>query len=1163
MGRSRRKYGQDFTQQDSSLGDTNQLIIPLKSTKSRKMTNTGPLPKKLSKKQRKKLEKVLESKKKKEKRSDLLVSLSQVQVETSELAMLDSVAHMGTKNAKLSVLSKRPLPADLRNAIQSQSNNPNIASGIKGWSGRRKRRKKEKKSGPKKEKEVMETSDSEQSEVSNENDVSEVSDIESESDIVSENEQHLDQNDNKVVEEKSTIADSSVIQEKVILNQNAENPKDIKPPKSEPVTYIQLDRTQEIQESRLELPILAEEQAIMEAIKENNTVIICGETGSGKTTQVPQFLYEAGYCNGGMIGITEPRRVAAVSMSKRVATEMNLPSSKVSYHIRYDNNVTKDTRIKFMTEGILTREMKADFLLSKYSVIILDEAHERTANTDVLIGLLSRIVPLRKKKDNPLKLIIMSATLRIEDFTENRNLFKISPPLLKIDVRQFPVTVHFNKKTPFSEDKNQCPYLNEAYKKICKIHRTLPSGGLLVFVTGKQEVHALMRKLNNTFPTKQVLKSQDKVAGESGNKMPEINLDDYKTETLDTSIDDDFDVEDIPGGKHLISDDEDNSDSEIHLDDSAYTSECDSTLPLHVLPLYSLLTPARQKLVFEPPPEGCRLCVIATNVAETSLTIPGVKYVVDTGKVKKKMYDKTTGISSFQVTWVSKASANQRAGRAGRTEPGHAYRLYSSAVFQDFDDFDLPEISTKPVAGLVLQMKSMHIDRVVNFPFPTPPPLVALESAEKLLIALGAVNQPPPAPTLRATNKSRNSGKITELGKLMSSFPVHPRFAKMIAMAIERRSKSNVIAYVITIVASLTVRELFFAPLASECEASDKDKVRQIRARLQHLKALWSSVGGGAERKALGDLMVLLGAVGAAEYSGASPSYCASHCIRPKALLEIRKLRAQLTNTINYVITDCDVCIDPKMQPPTDDQVRLLRQITVAAFGDHVARLIPKNPDVPASEAKKMRGAYQCLLMDEPVFIHPESVLSRDPLPAYVTFQEIVEMDGGKHPYMRDIVAVEPEWLASFCPNYCTFSKPLSSMEPTFERVTGDVRCHVTATYGRLAWQLGEVEISFPPGLERYRWFARFLLEGQIVTSLKRFVTSLLSRPATMVKTWANLQPRTETMLGALSSRGVDSKLKLLEAWKQDQTFLRKAYLEWLPQSLHQQVMASWPPING
>lgn len=236
-----------------------------------------------------------------------------------------------------------------------------------------------------------------------------------------------------------------------------------------PAVYIHVDRTSEIQAARLKLPILGEEQVIMETINENNIVILAGETGSGKTTQVPQFLYEAGYAEKKMIGVTEPRRVAAISMSKRVAHEMNISSDIVSYLIRFEGNTTESTKIKFMTDGVLLKEIESDFTLNKYSVIILDEAHERSVYTDILVGLLSRIVPLRQKRGSPLKLIIMSATLRVEDFTKNRQLFKVPPPVLSVETRQFPVTIHFNKYT--TDD-----YVKEAYNKTIKIHTKLPEG---------------------------------------------------------------------------------------------------------------------------------------------------------------------------------------------------------------------------------------------------------------------------------------------------------------------------------------------------------------------------------------------------------------------------------------------------------------------------------------------------------------------------------------------------------------------------------------------------------------------------------------------------------------------------------------------------------------
>ncbi|RKP23184.1 P-loop containing nucleoside triphosphate hydrolase protein, partial [Syncephalis pseudoplumigaleata] len=272
--------------------------------------------------------------------------------------------------------------------------------------------------------------------------------------------------------------------------------------------YVSVKRDPAIQEARMKLPVCGEEQSIMETIQANPVTVICGETGSGKTTQVPQFLYEAGYGHPdsehpGMIGVTQPRRVAAVSMAHRVAQELNVTDEQVSYQasrtsmpwsIRFDTTVSARTAIKFMTDGVLLRELANDFLLSRYSVIIIDEAHERTINTDILIGVISRVLKLREEMAatdpsvKPLRVIIMSATLRVSDFTENTTLFSVPPPVINVDARRFPVQIHFNRRTPHD-------HIAEAFKKVCKIHRQLPEGGILVFLTGQNEITDLCRKL--------------------------------------------------------------------------------------------------------------------------------------------------------------------------------------------------------------------------------------------------------------------------------------------------------------------------------------------------------------------------------------------------------------------------------------------------------------------------------------------------------------------------------------------------------------------------------------------------------------------------------------------------------------------------------------------
>ncbi|CAK5275700.1 unnamed protein product, partial [Mycena citricolor] len=271
--------------------------------------------------------------------------------------------------------------------------------------------------------------------------------------------------------------------------------------------YVTISRPPDVDDARSELPIVREENRIMESILLNPVVVISGETGSGKTTQVPQFLYEHGFGspgsdNPGMIGVTQPRRVAAMSMAARVAHEMALPTSRVSYQIRYDATVSPTTAIKFMTDGVLLRELATDFLLTKYSVIIIDEAHERSMNTDILIGVLSRVLRLREemwlanKADfKPLRLVIMSATLRTNDFVQNKTLFPAPPPLIVVEARQHPVTVHFSRRTVGD-------YVTEAVKKATKIHTRLPPGGILVFLTGQNEITGVCRQLEAKFGAK-------------------------------------------------------------------------------------------------------------------------------------------------------------------------------------------------------------------------------------------------------------------------------------------------------------------------------------------------------------------------------------------------------------------------------------------------------------------------------------------------------------------------------------------------------------------------------------------------------------------------------------------------------------------------------------
>ncbi|KAF9106299.1 putative ATP-dependent RNA helicase DHR1 [Mortierella sp. AM989] len=869
--------------------------------------------------------------------------------------------------------------------------------------------------------------------------------------------------------------------------------------------HVHVDRDPEIQEMRLKLPVCTEEQYIMEKIIYNDIILVKGETGSGKTTQVPQFLYEAGYGNPnspnpGMIGITQPRRVAAVSMADRVAKELNLPASKVSHQIRYDATTSPDTVMKFMTDGVLLRELNSDFLLRKYSAIIIDEAHERSLNTDILIGALSRIVRLRReesRKDRettkPLKLIIMSATLVIEEFTRNERLFghaklpkkavtesdnkeggdgsdedeekapKDLVPVVSVDVKKvYGVTMHFNKRTP------EVDYVTEAYKKITKIHTRLPEGGILVFLSGQAEITTLVKKLRKKFPfPDKAAKFETKLEAVKGKKRTKSEADvsseakEIKNDTeVNQALDprnEDVELEDMAIGESeavgevegMEEDDEaydlEASDSEEELgeDDEILEETPDAgTAPLHVLPLYSLLKTEEQMKVFQPPPPGSRLCVIATNVAETSITIPNIKYVVDSGKSKERHYDKETGIQTFQVRWTSKASATQRAGRAGRTGHGHCYRLYSSAVYEnDFPTASEAEIQKMPIDGVVLQMKSMYIDNVVNFPFPTPPNRDDLRQSEQRLVYLNA---------LENTNKK----SITELGKTMSIFPLLPRLAKMLTLA----HQENCFPYVIAIVAALSVGEVFVKEFQLDIsrpgdsdDESDDDRGPSNRLQfddldemeLQHIKnekvlkkeqnrrtrqKFYKAQGVHEALDPLNDMAKILNVVGAYARETDKEKFCTENFVRYKAMQEIHQLRGQLTRMVqdNFANspTVASLVFDPFMDKPTPRQLVAIRQIVACAFLDQIAVRKDLIGAVEENYSKKAKAVpYVTMWSKESVYIHPSSGLfgfSMEKAPAMVVYQDLqrtvkaVEIENKPSKiYLKGLTAIDPKWVST------------------------------------------------------------------------------------------------------------------------------------------------------
>ncbi|XP_024956795.1 probable pre-mRNA-splicing factor ATP-dependent RNA helicase DEAH4 isoform X4 [Citrus sinensis] len=438
------------------------------------------------------------------------------------------------------------------------------------------------------------------------------------------------------------------------------------------------------------LPILQYEEKIVETVEQNPVVVVIGETGSGKSTQLSQILHRHGYTKSGIIGVTQPRRVAAVSVARRVAQELGVRlGEEVGYAIRFEDRTSERTLIKYLTDGVLLREILSNPDLSPYSVIILDEAHERSLNTDILLGLVKRLVNLRASK---LKILITSATLDGEKVSK----FFSNCPTLNVPGKLYPVEILHSKERPTS-------YLESALKTAIDIHVREPEGDVLIFMTGQDDIEKLVSKLED------------------------------KIQSLDEG----------------------------------------SCMDAVILPLHGSLPPEMQVRVFSPPPPNCRRFIVSTNIAETSLTVDGVVYVIDCGYVKQRQYNPSSGMYSLDVVQISKVQANQRVGRAGRTRPGKCYRLYPSTVYHDeFLDVTVPEIQRSSLAGSVLYLKSLDLSdiNVLKFDFLDPPSSESLEDALKQLYLIDAIDE---------------NGSITSIGRTMAELPLEPSLSRMLMEANE------------------------------------------------------------------------------------------------------------------------------------------------------------------------------------------------------------------------------------------------------------------------------------------------------------------------------------------------------------------------------------------
>uniref|UniRef100_A0A8C1YCA5 Pre-mRNA-splicing factor ATP-dependent RNA helicase PRP16 n=1 Tax=Cyprinus carpio TaxID=7962 RepID=A0A8C1YCA5_CYPCA len=643
-------------------------------------------------------------------------------------------------------------------------------------------------------------------------------------------------------------------------------------------------------EQRQYLPIFAVRQQLLNIIRDNNIVIVVGETGSGKTTQLTQYLHEDGYTSYGMVGCTQPRRVAAMSVAKRVSEEMNSNlGEEVGYAIRFEDCTSEKTVIKYMTDGILLRESLRESDLDHYSAVIMDEAHERSLNTDVLFGLLREVVSRR----SDLKLIVTSATMDSDKFAA----FFGNVPIFHIPGRTFPVDILFSKVP--QED-----YVEAAVKQALQIHLSGMVGDILIFMPGQEDIEV----------------------------------------TSDQIVERLEDLENAPS--------------------------------LAVLPIYSQLPSDLQAKIFQKAPDGVRKCIVATNIAETSLTVDGIMFVVDAGYCKLKVFNPRIGMDALQIYPISQANANQRAGRAGRTGPGQCFRLYTQSAFKnEMLTTTIPEIQRTNLANVVLLLKSLGVQDLLLFHFMDPPPEDNMLNSMYQLWILGALD---------------NTGSLTPTGRLMVEFPLDPALSKMLIVSCDMGCSADILI----IVSMLSVPSIFYRPKGRE-EESDQVREKFSVPESDHLTYLnvylqWKN-------------------------NNYSSIWCNDHFIHTKAMRKVREVRSQLK----------DIMVQQKMNLVScGSDWDVIRKCICAAYFHQAAKL-------------KGIGEYVNVRTGMPCHLHPTSALfGMGYTPDYIIYHELVMTT---KEYMQCVTAVDGEWLAELGPMFYSIKHAGKSRQENRRRAKEEI----------------------------------------------------------------------------------------------------------------------------
>ena len=643
-----------------------------------------------------------------------------------------------------------------------------------------------------------------------------------------------------------------------------------------------------------DLPVYRHKDLILDALKHSQTVVVESPTGSGKTTQLPVILYQAGYAKGGIIGVTQPRRIAALSVSEYIARQMGTTMpGLVGYKMRFEDKTMTDTRIKIMTDGILLQEMKLDPWLSKYDCLVVDEAHERSLNIDFILGLLKRVLEARTE----FKVIVSSATINAEVFSE----YFSQCPIVKIDAQTYPVTLVYDPP--------------------------LPSGSHI-------DGEALLSKIE--------------------------------------TITERFVSEKHGGGSEGGSKGENGGDILIFLPGEKMIKDCLSSLAfspvgkyLHLLPLYGRLGKEEQERVFDPPPKGKTKVIISTNIAETSVTIDGITAVIDSGLSKLNHYNPMTFTSSLVEAPISKASANQRKGRAGRTREGTCYRLYNRRDFENRPLFTTEEIYRTDLSEVVLRMADLGITSFEEFDF------ISLPSREGLVAAIE---------TLNLLDALESDHSLSSIGRLMTEFPLPPRHSRIIVEAILKYP--HVINETLIAAAFLSTQSPYILPPGEETDA------RQAHHRF---------------RDEDGDFVSYLKLHEAYTESPHKQKFCEKNYLDEKAMAEIANVTIQLREIVwNMKIPVIEGNSLNGSRPKRGD----LKNSFIEDYLCAVARGLIQFVCV-----RDGRELYRSLTAEK-ILIHPGSVMFRIN-PDYIVAGEIVRTS---RMYAMSVSPLSPNTLEKISP---------------------------------------------------------------------------------------------------------------------------------------------------